>query len=44
VAVPKHVVAIIDGVVHDAYDSWRGLRRVDGYFKSAVNNIRAPAR
>jgi hypothetical protein len=36
VAVPKHLVAVIDHVVHDSYDSWRGLRRVDGFFRKAA--------
>jgi hypothetical protein len=33
VAVTKHLVAVIDHVVHDASDYWRGRRRVYGYFE-----------
>ena len=33
VAVPRHLVAVIDHVVHDSGDSWRGLRRVEGYWQ-----------
>jgi hypothetical protein len=35
----KHLVAVIDGVIHDTYDSSRqGTRCVYGYFKKADNS------
>jgi hypothetical protein len=32
VFVPAHAIALVDHVVHDAYDSWRGRRLVRGYW------------
>jgi hypothetical protein len=33
VAVAGHAIALIDGVVHDTFDSWRGQRPVPGYWR-----------
>jgi hypothetical protein len=32
VSVSKHLVALIDHVVHDTYDHWKGKRPVHGYY------------
>jgi hypothetical protein len=34
VAVTKHMVAVLDHVVHDTWDCWRGRRRVYGYYEA----------
>jgi hypothetical protein len=38
VALTKHLVAVIDRVVHDTGDYWRGRRQVFGYFTHSKLN------